>query len=425
MRIFIGLLEIAGYFTNLQKGFEQCGVEALFVPLEPSPFNYKQAKLPLIPRWAQWCCYQRQKIKKKSPLIAKLFFPLFGFVRGLLFIWALFKYDVFIFGFCASFLRLKDLPILKFFNKTIICTFHGADARPPYLDGAVVIDENMTITECMKRAKFIKKRVMKIEKFATAVVNHLPYAHFHQKKFVSWLRIGIPFDFQDKKESQKTTCTEEGVRILHAPSSPGTKGTYRLREVIQSLKDKGLLINWIEISGQSHDVVKEEIARCDFIVDQLYSDTPMPGLVTEGAFFGKASVIGGYYSKQIHDNFEDSAIPPSLFCHPDDIEKAIEKMIVNAAFRKELGQKAKAFVNAHWSSKEVAKRFLRIIKGDIPEQWMCNPQELHYLQGAGLPEIKIKQFILQMLKQGGIGALQLTDKPSLEKAYIDFANFER
>ena len=417
MKIFIGLTEMAGYFTNLQKGLRQCGVEALFVPLQEHPFAYEEEALPWIPKWVQWCCRRHQSSRKNSPLKWKLLIPLIGVARCLLFIWALFKYDVFIFGFGTSFLKLKDLPILKFFNKTVICTFHGSDTRPPYLDGYEMSDQSMTIAKCMESAKKKKKKILEIERSATAIIASLTHSHFHQKKFISWMEVGIPCDLQNQIVVSKRDAPKDSVRILHAPSSLMGKGTYEFRKVIQSLKNRGFLIEWVEISGKPHAIVKEELVKCDFIVDQLYSDTPMAGFATEAAFFGKPAVVGGYY----HD-YSNDIIPPSLYCHPDDIEKAIEKMIVDVAFREDLGKKAKDYVNAHWTSKGVAEKFLRIIRGDIPERWMCNPYDIHYVQGACMPEVKVKELVLQIIKEGGLKALQLTDKPSLEKELMDFAS---
>ena len=42
------------------------------------------------------------------------------------------------------------------------------------------------------------------------------------------------------------------------------------------------------------DGILAELARCDFVIDQLYSDYPLPGLATEAAWFGKPTVVGGY-----------------------------------------------------------------------------------------------------------------------------------
>ena len=40
-KIFIGLVEIAGYYSNLQKGFEQLGIESTFVAIHKHNYKFK------------------------------------------------------------------------------------------------------------------------------------------------------------------------------------------------------------------------------------------------------------------------------------------------------------------------------------------------------------------------------------------------
>ena len=42
MKIFIGLFEIAGYFSNLKKGFQELGIECCFISLLPHQFEYEE-----------------------------------------------------------------------------------------------------------------------------------------------------------------------------------------------------------------------------------------------------------------------------------------------------------------------------------------------------------------------------------------------
>ena len=93
------------------------------------------------------------------------------------------------------------------------------------------------------------------------------------------------------------------IRILHSPSSPEVKGTYLIRQAINALKAKGYPIDYVEIMGKPNTVVIAELEKCDFIVDQLYSDTPMSGFATEAAFFGKTAVVGGYGWQEVEKLF--------------------------------------------------------------------------------------------------------------------------
>jgi hypothetical protein len=147
----------------------------------------------------------------------------------------------------------------------------------------------------------------------------------------------------------------------------------------------------------------------------------MAGFATEAAFFGKPAVVGGYYATMIREEMEEKYIPPSLFVHPDQVEAAVERMIVDLKFRLDLGKRAQEFVRANWSPKAVAEKYVRIINEDVPEDWWFDPNKIRYLQGAGLEESKVKDTVRRLIEYRGRGALQLTDKPELEQAFVDFA----
>ncbi|MCD6578929.1 hypothetical protein J7L48_05595 [bacterium] len=334
---------------------------------------------------------------------------------------AILKYDVFIFGFTTSFFNFIDLPILKFLNKKIIYVFHGSDSRPPYINGAVMTKNRKNdISECLLLTKKRRKIIRTIDKYADIIIDHPPMGLFHERPFVLVLSIGIPYNSPENPitglgDNPDTVC------ILHSPSHLEAKGTHIIRDTISNLKSKGYNIEFVEIMGKPNSVVLEEVARCDFVVDQLYSDTPLAGFATEAAFFGKPAVVGGYYAEYIYDDYSEDDIPPSYYCHPDDIEKAIEKMITDKEFRLGLGKKASDFVKTQWHPAKVAERYLRIILDDIPEEWLYDPQRISYIYGAGISKERAKQLVKALIEKYGKEVLQLNDKPELEKKFIEFS----
>jgi hypothetical protein len=164
-----------------------------------------------------------------------------------------------------------------------------------------------------------------------------------------------------------------------------------------------------------------EIQHCDFVVDQLYSDTPMAGFATEVAWFGKPAVVGGYGFDYLKTSVPEGMWPPSKTCHPDQIEQAIEDLIVNREDRLRLGGEAQKFVREKWNAAEVARRYLRLIEGDIPEEWWLDPATVTYLEGFGQPVERTKENIRQMVEQFGVESLQLSHRPDLERAFLEFA----
>jgi hypothetical protein len=200
------------------------------------------------------------------------------------------------------------------------------------------------------------------------------------------------------------------------------KGTSIIIAAIDQLRDKGYLIEWVNIQDKSNSVVLDELSRCDFVVDQLYSDTPFAAFATEAAFLGKPAVVSGYFSKYVASTIRANEIPPSLFVLPELIESAIERMIIDDQFRLELGQKAKEFVESSWTVELVAGRYLKLLEDEVPDDWWCNPHDVRYVGGCGMPLNHAKSLVSGLIKKFGVSALQLSDKPALEQAFIDLTS---
>jgi len=419
MKVFIGLFEIAGYFSYLKKGFKELGVECCFIPLMPHQFEYEEPgdvnSLVKVVR-------SIQLIKnKKRNIYQKIFFEIVEFFfRIPLFLHMLIKYDAFIFSRGESFLFLLDLPVLKIFNKKVIFIFTGSDSRPPYINGYFISEKKFeSLEKCYLYTAIQKIRVRIIEFFSDIIINHPPQAHFNKKRFIQWLAIGIPNEqvFLPISTSGKGSDPDT-IRILHSPSTPWTKGSDTIRQIVTGLSKK-YPIDYREVSGKPHPVILSEIQKCDFIIDELYSDTTMAGLATEGAWASKPSVTGGYYDDIIKD-VPHEYIPPSVYCHPSTIHLEIEKMIRDKQYREECGKKAHEFVQKNWKAKYVAQKIIQVIEGKIPNNWLYDPNMLKYIYGTGISKSRLKLVLTEYVKKYGIRALRLSDKPDLEKNFITF-----
>lgn len=416
-RIFIGLTEVAGYNFSLKQGFDVLGVCSSFYDLGDHSFVYSSSAVrnPYIGLIKAL----NRRAGSATRALPRYLFRLAYFASIVpLFVWALLRFDVFIFSFGQSFLRLHDLPILKFFGKKIIFVFLGSDSRPPYLNRK--FHTNGRLANTIKLTRQIKENIARIEAFADVILNHPPTAQFHQRKFVQFLKIGIPTAFGFSGAPAASTPGGQ-VRILHAPSFAEGKGTDRIRLAIASLQAKGFPIAYVEIINRPNGEVLEALKACDFVVDELYSDTYMARFAAEAAFFGKPSIVGSYASAADMGDLCRADIPPVHHCHPDEVERSIERLVSDAAYRNELGRQAHDFVLTQWSPKAVATRFMALVSGDIPAAWLADPQQIRYLYGWGAP-IGIAQTALsQYLAAAGPSGLELDDKPVLKDLLIKFA----
>jgi hypothetical protein len=431
MKVLIGMTEVAGYYSSLREGLRGIGVEADFLCVT-NPFQYAVEPFPrhgwllgLIEgaRRRSVTAGSRGSFRRIRSATWKVGARL---LLALLFAALVPRYDVFVFGFASQILPLHlDHLILRLLGKRVVCVFNGSDHRPPYLNGISAGMEGVfDAAQCAAETGAMKRMIWRIERFSDVIICHHLSAHLHEKRFIPYLLLG----FARSIEVRETTGipSEDGgsVRILHAPSRPLVKGTERIRKAVQRLEDEGLAIDYREISRRPHAEVLEEIARCDFVVDELFSDARMAGLATEAAFYGKPSVVCGYASDElmsIPGAYLPSDFPPVCFGPPESVEQLIRRLVVDPEYRLGLGRRARDFVRSRWTPREVAVRFLRILRGDIPRSWWFEPGDVRYLHGFGFDEVRLKEVLRALMALGGTKKLRLTDKPELERRIREFA----
>ena len=378
------------------------------------PFGYERPARPRLVRATEWVSLRRARAGR--PLAAVLA-PVAAVVRVALFAWAVARHDVFVFGFGTSFFRLRELWLLRALGKRVIFQFNGSDDRPPYLDGAVIQEPTPEAVErVVTRTREIKRALGRIERHAHHVVTNPTSGHLHEREIVVWLKLGLAT--RPPLVAEPGGGSSERVRVLHCPSDLGAKGTTGIRAAVQRLADEGLPIEYVEITGSPHAVVLDELARCDLVVDQLFSDYPMPGFATEAAWYGKPVLIGGYAVELWRRALEPDEHPPTAYCAPADLAAELRRLVVDGEARRELGDRARAFVEARWSPRAVAGRYLRVVAGDVPQEWLYDPRELDYVHGAGLEESAAGAIVAAVVSAAGVESLCVGDKPELERALI-------
>jgi glycosyltransferase involved in cell wall biosynthesis len=418
MKIFIGLQEIAGYYGRLQKGLDELGIPTAFLDILNHRFRYDRPAEPYFIRVLQSSIKPRLDAAASHFVLRQFWFVWYQLALLFTFLWALARFDAFIFSCDSTFFGYRELPILSWLGKKVIYVFHGSDIRPPFIDGAHMA--RLSPSDAVRIAIRQKRALQRIEKYSKTIVSHSAFALFQTRPFVQYLSIGIPALQNSASPTKHSPC----VRILHCPSDPVAKGSEQIRRAIQNLQAKGHAIEWIEVVGRPHAVVLKEIQACDFVVDQLYSDTPMAGFAMEAATCGKPAVVGGYDWDEITRSIPPKLLPPSQRCEPENIEAAIEKLIVDRAFRHELGRQALDFVQTHWKPRDVAGRFLKLLEDTIPADWNGDPQAIRRTSGFGISRERVQSIVREIVAREGPAALQLSDKPELERLFLELSRIK-
>lgn len=410
----MGISETSGYYGRLYKGLRELGVDCFFAQLIPNPRNYTYS-MPC-DNWMTKLC---RKYYGKNQII-------YNIVKALVFLWALFRYDTFVitnyYGFWNNI--NVEFKLLKMLGKKRVMLYLGTFTRLPYADGFGVREKTnysrgkINVKAFVELVNQKRKSVEDIENNTDIRFNLPAQAQLSKKSFISISYLGIPIDIEDKCEETDDRNTGRKVRVLHAPSNWGCKGTDEFRKCICELKKK-YDIEYIELSGVSNRQVLEEIKKCDFVLDQLYSDTPLATFASEAAYYGKPAIVGGYFAEYYKNYYPSGSCPPTMYVPPEKLYEVVEKMICDVPFRKRLGMEAQAFVKKYMNSKAVAKRFYKAINGDIASEWIIDPLKVGYLEGCGVKREVQRQIIIEMYNKCGIEKMGTVGNPLLTQKIME------
>jgi len=185
---------------------------------------------------------------------------------------------------------LKDLFLLKLFNKKIIVTFQGDDIRQAdyckknykitfandvsknyYLKGSDDY-KRWIVAQFEKHADILYSLNPDLLNLLPARAKFLPYTNINPD---SWKSL----DTNRNKKNNETT-------IVHAPTDRSVKRTKYIVDAIDKLKREGLKFNFILVENMTREKAKKIYMKSDILVDQLLAGW-YGGLAVELMALGK------------------------------------------------------------------------------------------------------------------------------------------
>ena len=369
-RILHAPIDIGGHASGLAAAQRKLGYDAICVSLYPSPHGGSRAIEPVAPgagpmarEAARWRLLWRAALKSdiihlyfgESLLMPRRHPDLrTGKTLGAAEIGRR-LYARAIWG--------KDLPLLKALGKRLVFSFLGDDVRQrAYTESAyeISIARYADPDYYPPRSDEWKRRVIRLaETYAEAIFAYNP-------DLLNVLPAGsrlLPYSHLFAGDITPATPGPRGgpIRIAHAPTHFGAKGTSFVLAAIAELRAAGVAFEFDLIQGVSHEEAITRIAQCDLFIDQLLAGW-YGGAAVEAMMLGKAVIA------YIRDS-DCAWVPPDLRrdlpimpATPDTLAAVLHELLAgDRGFLRQRGQESRRFAERYHDPVVVARQVMAVL----------------------------------------------------------------
>ena len=287
--------------------------------------------------------------------------PLLGqLVPYAAFLWALPRYDLFVFFFDGGLLgetpawRL-ELPLLRLAGKRVIVHPYGGDARlasrTRSRGGWNAYSEIEPGHEDRDEAD-VRTRVRVLGRWADAVLGSADLVE-------DLPRLDGLFSFPIDVAEWQPVPVEEGdvVRVLHAPNHPAYKGTRHVEAAVERLRAEGEPVELALVQGLPLDDARRLYERAHVVVDQLLIGA-YAQFAIECMALGRPVVC--YLNPRFAAQHPEWAEAPIVSATPDTIVDELRRLVRDRALREELGGRGPDYVRRHHSLEAVGAQLASV-----------------------------------------------------------------
>ena len=425
VNVFIGVNNICGIPAKMSRAFDSLGIKSKVYCIEDNK-QYKKNKNDELLFRLLFSIHEIVKriyiTKQVNRMILRLVQLVETCLILLVFLYSLMHYTHYVYVYAAGLFSVNpflrrcewlEFAALYRLKKKVVILCCGSDSRPPYCGKF-----NGTLSELKRKTEEISRRVHMMEKYCK-IIDNPASSQFHNKPFINYTCVGNLMETEEIKpfrKQNKHNTNNNRVRVIHAPSNTSSKGTNIIRKIVEELKDEMYPIEYVEVSGVTHDELLSKLYTCDILVNELYSDFPMSMIDAEAALLGVTSITCGYYASYYKDDLK-VLLPPSILCLPEQLKTNLKKLILDDDYRNSQSTRCKEFVEKNWMSEVVVQNVMRILNDDYPSLWEFDPQESRYIWGASVSKQEVEERVNALISKYGVKALCLTNKKELEHMY--------
>jgi len=298
-------------------------------------------------------------------LIQKIFKHLWNTTRR--YYW-FFKYNTFHFYFGHTLFKNQgDLPFYKYFGKKVIMEYLGNDIRhyKTLVERYNLPESHEYFQRMLEHDSKIAKRIMHESDYLNyklcCLPTHMDFAKSYSYNINEVLPLALNV-VDIKYAALRKKAPENPIKILHAPTKRGFKGTVYIESAIYTLQKEGYAIDFKIAEGITHAELFKEYELCDIFIDQI-----------SVGWYGTASLesmaVGrptcAYIDERYFQYIDYYDEIPVINVTRENVTEKLRELINNREKLPEIGRKSREFVEKHHDVRNVTKKLIKIYQNKV------------------------------------------------------------
>jgi len=420
--------DISGHYAGLAKGFKMNNYQCDFI-LIPNPMSYAKIDCPNFLFSKIYYFLSCQMDKKVHNFKFLIFYILHRLVSLIMPLWVILRYKKIYFIGGIDFSRTKfEFQLYKIFNVKSFISFHGSDLRPMYLNGIFLKSHEKKFLKNLALQTKLQKKTIERKEYLSDYILASPSDHqfLSRSDVINITKLGNIIDEErilriKKYKGSKKITVNKNITLLHCPSEFTAKGSLKIIEIVNEIKNKYPFIELMLKQNISNTEVISLMSNSDIIIDSLWNSSPAGAFPAEASFLGKPVIIGSYFAKIKDKIYKDkNDLPPYIFVLPDNFKKALEKLIIDESHRKDIGKKLRSHFIKYSSQRKIAKKYEKIFENGPSSKYLFNPKKIQYIYGYGIDKIKLKEMLKSYINANDSSALYLNHDIDLKNKIMAF-----
>ena len=270
-----------------------------------------------------------------------------------------FKFDIFHFYYGHTLMpNQRDLPFYRIFGKKVVMEYLGNDIQG-YKESIdkyrfTNVKFMMTEEEGFVYDYRIKKRFANEIKYCNKLIVCAPYLYeFSESATVLPLAVDI-----SRIEFTAFPNNKDSIRIMHAPTHRGFKGTDFIERAIQRLISEGYNIQFDLVENVTHEELLNRYKLCHLFIDQIMAGWYGTATI-EAMAIGRPVIVST--RREYFEFFEYSDEVPTINADPDIIYDVLRETLDNGfEFLEIIGKKSREFVEQVHDVKIVTDKLITL-----------------------------------------------------------------